>query len=384
MLTAVGMMSFLPFFPSLMEAVGVEGRGALAAWTGVAFGAAPFTAALMGPVWGTIGDRFGRKAMVLRAYLAIVVFVGAMGFAQTPWQLLALRIGQGMFAGFVPPSITLVSIAAPKSVQGRISGSLQASLAVGTIIGPLLGAQVLDVFGLRTLLLLVAALAALATLTVAFFAHEEAGMRAVMETWSPTSVLAHAWKDLRRLLANPKLRLAVLILFALQFGVGSTNPLMEIYVRDLGEGDPDRARHLTAVLFSALAAAALVASPLWGRYGDRVGHRRALLQAGAFAALVLMGHAVAMVFAGLLACRILIGISVGGTNATAFGLAATQTEPAERGAAFGAVFSARAMAMSLGAISGGALSSLLGIPGLFLLAGGIVLAVIAVIVARPS
>jgi len=218
----------------------------------------------------------------------------------------------------------------------------------------------------------VAVLSGFAALLVALFAHEEKGMRTMLETWSPTSVLGDVVRDFRHHLSKPVLRQGILLFFCIQFGVGATNPLMEIYVGDLWTGDPARVPSLTAWLFTAVAAAGFVASPLWGRYGDRVGHTRAVLVSVAIAALVLAGHAFAMVFAGLLVCRILIGASAGGTNATAFGLAATQTPPEQRGAAFGIVFSARAMALSIGAMSGGALASVLGIPGLFLVSGGLV------------
>lgn len=381
MITAVGMMSFLPFFPSLVRSVGVVERGEVALWAGITFGAAPLTAAIMGPVWGSIGDRVGRKAMVLRAMLAITLFVGAMGFAQTPWQLLALRIGQGFFAGFVPPSITLVSVAAPRAVQGRVTGSLQASLAVGSIIGPLLGAAVRVSFGLRSVFFVVAVLSGIAALLVGFFAHEERQLRATLETWSPTSVLTDVVGDLRSLVAIPSVRMGLVLLFCLQFGVGSTNPLLEIYVGDLTGRDPETVANLTAWLFTGFAAAALVGSPLWGRWGDSWGHRRAVLLTTVVAAFVLGAHAAVGGFVALLAIRVVLGFFAGGSNACTFGMAALETSNERRGAAFGAVFSARALAVSLGAMSGGALSSLLGIPGLFLAVG--VTVVVALLLVRP-
>ena len=69
-------------------------------WTGpvgVIVAAAPLPAAFMGPIWGSLGDRIGRKPMMVRANLAIAVFVGCMGLVGGPWQLVALRLGQGVF-----------------------------------------------------------------------------------------------------------------------------------------------------------------------------------------------------------------------------------------------------------------------------------------------
>ncbi len=101
LITAVGMMSFLPFFPTFLRELGVEGEAAVKTWTGIAFGAAPFSAALMGPIWGALGDRFGRKMMVLRSLLAITLFVGCMGFVYCP----SVR-----YTARVPPTHTCSSI----------------------------------------------------------------------------------------------------------------------------------------------------------------------------------------------------------------------------------------------------------------------------------
>ena len=124
LVTSIGMMSFLPFFPSLLEEMGVDDPAAKRAWAGVIFGAAPLSATLMSPIWGALGDRLGRKLMVVHSMLAICLFVGGMHWASTPWQLLAMRLGQGLFSGFIPPSITLVSVGAPPERQGRVAGDL--------------------------------------------------------------------------------------------------------------------------------------------------------------------------------------------------------------------------------------------------------------------
>ncbi len=58
--SALGMMSFLPFFPSIVEELGAADRGAVSLWSGLCFGAAPLMAGIMGPFWGAFGDRFGR------------------------------------------------------------------------------------------------------------------------------------------------------------------------------------------------------------------------------------------------------------------------------------------------------------------------------------
>lgn len=382
LITAVGMMSFLPFFPAYLRELGVQDEVAVKVWTGVAFGAAPFSAAIMGPIWGALGDRFGRKMMVLRSMLAITVFVGCMGFVATPVQLVVLRLGQGVFSGFVPPSITLVSVAAPKARQGRVVGSLQASLAAGSIIGPLLGAWVQEAMGIRSVFGLVAAASALAALLVGLFAHEAKQPRESLEGFSATSVLRGVARDLGEIIAMPRIRAAILILFALQVGIGATNPQLLLFVEDLGDVPAGLVEERTAWLYTGQNIAALLSTAAWGRLSDRRGHGRVLTTAALAGGMVLLAHGLGHSYPGLFWLRVVLGLMATGANAAAFGLAATETGSERRGGAMGAVFSARTMAMSCGAISGGAVAGWLGIRGLFVASGLLVLVVLAILAGR--
>jgi DHA1 family multidrug resistance protein-like MFS transporter len=327
----------------------------------------------MGPVWGSIGDRVGRKVMVLRAMLAVSFFVGCIGFVRTPLQLFVLRLCQGVFSGFAPPSITLVSIAAPREVQGRVASSLQASLAVGTLVGPLLGAWVQGLWGIRSIFFVVAALSGCGALLVHFWASEDPQQRAPSEPLSVLALFALVRADLRELLANPRVRMALIVLFCVQLGFGATNPLLELLVGGLGHEGEER-RRLTAWLFTATAAAGLVATPVWGRAGDRFGHARTLLGASLAAAVVLGLHAVASAYALILSARVLAGLTVTGSTSASTGVAAVETRAERRGGAFGAMFSARAFAVSLGSLLGGALASVIGIRTLFVAAALVIIA----------
>jgi len=372
LITAVGMMSFIPFFPSYLEELGVHDRAALSRWSGIAVGAAPLAAAVMGPIWGSIGDRFNRKLMVLRAMLAITLFVGLMGFVRTPWELLGLRLCQGVFSGFVPPSITLVSVAAPREVQGRVSGTLQGALALGAIIGPLFGAFASVHLGLRGVFFCVSALSGTSALLIGLFVREERALDETVQAFSPTSVLRNAFRDLRESLRLRSVRAALLLLFCAQIGGSAINPQIELFVRDVWRGDPERVHALTGWAFSAFAIASLFAMPAWGRLGDRMGHARALKLCAILGGVALGLHALVTAFAALIVVRVLLGGTLSGANATSFGVVATETPIERRGSAMGAAFSARAFAMSFGAMGGGWLASWIGLRGLFLTAAGLV------------
>jgi len=373
LVTAIGMMSFLPFFPSYISGLGVEDIDEVALWTGLVFGAAPLAASFMTPIWGALGDRYGRRLMTVRAMLAITVFVGCMSLATEPWHLLALRIGQGCFSGFVAPSITLVSVIAPRERQGEVAGSLQTALALGAVIGPLLGGILGPELGLRTLFLGVAIASLVSAALVWFQAREDKSHRLVMAAGTtPLEILRGSIQDLREVWRRPAMNDALKLVFWMILGVGATNPLLELFVDDVGGGEWETER-VTGLLVSVMAAVTLIAMPIWGRYGDRRGHAKALRLCALFSVFALWFHALVPGLVTLFIARILLGAAMAGSTPLAYGLAANQIGIERRGGAMGAVFSARTFAIAASAMFGGLASRWLGVRGLFVLGGVLLL-----------
>jgi EmrB/QacA subfamily drug resistance transporter len=97
-------------------------------------------AAATTPLWGKLGDRYGRKR-VLEIALAWFVAASALcGLAQDITQLVALRAAQGIAAGGLMTLAMAVvgDLVAPRE-RGRYQGYIAAAFAVATIVGPLLG-----------------------------------------------------------------------------------------------------------------------------------------------------------------------------------------------------------------------------------------------------
>jgi len=396
LITSIGMMSFLPFFPSLLEELGVHDETSVRIWAGVLFGAAPLGATLMSPIWGALGDRLGRKLMICRAMLAIAIFVGGMAFAQGPWTLLFLRLGQGLFSGFIPPGITLVSVQAPVDRQASVTAQLSTSLALGSMIGPLLGGWLSVVLGGHQAVFLVVGAAALCSaLLVWFVAHEDLavhGAKGAGHDKARVGAVSHALSKLRSdvhsVLVHPALRATAFLVFAVQFGLGCANPLLERFVAQLLANDPgsgvlellerlpfaqveggSRVTMATAMAFGGMAFANLVCLPLWGMRGDRVGYSRAMGESAVLSILALAIQASASTYGVLLGGRLLLGAAVAGIGPLAFGLAAGQVEAGRRGGAFGVVFSARTAAVAVGGVIGGGVGALLGVRAAFITAG---------------
>jgi len=94
--TIVGMTLLLPFLPLYVEQLGVSDYAAIVQWSGVAYGAAFFSAALTAPLWGRLADRYGRKLMLIRASLGMAVAMSLIGMAHNVYELVGLRLLTGL------------------------------------------------------------------------------------------------------------------------------------------------------------------------------------------------------------------------------------------------------------------------------------------------
>ena len=102
-------------------------------------------AAASTPLWGKLGDRYGRKRLL---EISLVVFVSASalcGAAQSITELIVLRAVQGAAAGglMTLAMAAVGDLVAPRE-RGRYQGYIAATFAVATVVGPLLGGVLVD------------------------------------------------------------------------------------------------------------------------------------------------------------------------------------------------------------------------------------------------
>ena len=113
-IAAIGLSMIIPFLPFYLRELGVVGKESVKIWSGLIFSAPFMVSAFLQPVWGILGDRRGRKPMVVRAMLGLALTNFLMGFARSAPQLLILRFFQGSLAGFVAPSLALMASCTPR------------------------------------------------------------------------------------------------------------------------------------------------------------------------------------------------------------------------------------------------------------------------------
>ncbi len=96
------------------------------------------------PIWGTLGDRYGRKLMLLRAsYMAGLIYP-LIAFAPNYWWMLVARGLASMFSGTVNPAQTLVITVVPSEKRSMGLGFMTTAQWSGDMIGYLLGGVMVD------------------------------------------------------------------------------------------------------------------------------------------------------------------------------------------------------------------------------------------------
>jgi DHA1 family multidrug resistance protein-like MFS transporter len=400
-ITSVGMMSFLPLIPLYAAEIGAQGEAAVRIWSGVLIAAAPLPAALMAPVWGSLGDRIGRKLMMVRANLAILVFVGLMAVVVSPWQMLALRLGQGVFSGFIAPAMTLVSLSAPADRQGRTAANLQTALMAGGIVGPLLGGLVGDAYGYRAVFVVCSALSFVGTLIIVFLVKEPEARQQAQPEGAPGTAVAgagaqeadgavgrsrthlrrvdilavfqSALRDVVEFLRSPVLRVILAGAFAVRFAASLVDPVLVLWVETRTGFDPEFLATTTGFVVGAQAVATLIFTPFWGRLGDSMGNRKLLAVCAAGAGLAYLVQLFVMDVTMLAVLRFVSGAFVAGVVPAAFAAASVNSPMARRGAAHGVTFSAIVMARALAPLGGGFLAAAVGLEPLFIVAAVLML-----------
>jgi EmrB/QacA subfamily drug resistance transporter len=123
---------------------------------------------VVAPIYGKLGDLFGRK-VVLQA--AITIFVGGSilsAMANSMTMLIVARAIQGLGGGgLMVVAMTVVADVIPPRQRGKIQGIFSAVFGVSTIAGPLLGGVIVEHFSWQWIFLinLPVGLVALAVIT---------------------------------------------------------------------------------------------------------------------------------------------------------------------------------------------------------------------------
>lgn len=108
------------------------------------------TTAVSTPIWGKLGDLYGRKIMFQLAVVGFIIGSVLASLAPSMNVLIAARAFQGLGAGrLAVGAFAVIADLVPPRERGRYQGMVAVVIAAGTIGGPLIGGLVTDAFGWR-------------------------------------------------------------------------------------------------------------------------------------------------------------------------------------------------------------------------------------------
>ncbi len=139
----------IPFIPFFIQDLGVSDPVQLNYYVGLSSTLPAASMAIAAPIWGIVSDRYGRKMMILRAMFFATIILMLMGISQTVWQLLLLRVCQGIFTGTVTASMSFVSANTPENRMSYSLGLMTSSNFLGWSIGPFIGGILAEIVGYR-------------------------------------------------------------------------------------------------------------------------------------------------------------------------------------------------------------------------------------------
>ncbi len=363
--TSMGLMAILPVLTLYVEErFAIDDPGELTWWAGMIYGVAPLLAAICGPFWGALGDRVGKRPMAIRANLAIALSTTAMPFADTPLMLMLLRAVQGAFAGYVAPAMALVTQNAPVDRQGRTIAGLQVAMAMGLLVGPMVGGEMSLAFGRVSLFWLTAGLAVVAALLLMCFAHEDK-VHVGEGTRPPFG--ADFREQISLLLHNRVFVVLLVLIFGQRLGQNMLEPFVALFVEQLGSArwvaalsrGPDQALERTiAVAFGVLAVAQLLFTWSWGRASDRFGPLRCLAVLSLVLAVLQVAMATVASIDAFLLLRALAAVFMAGSMTLSYASVTRRVAVERRTLAFSMVQSCMQFGFAFGPVLGGRIATI--------------------------
>ncbi len=371
--TIFAMTLMLPFLPIYVAQLGVHGHAAIVQWSGVAYSATFATGALAAPVWGRLGDRYGRKSMLVRASLGMAITMSLIGFSTNIWQLVGLRLLAGLAGGYSSGATILIAVQTPRRHSAWALGRLSSGVMAGNLLGPLVGGSLPALIGIRASFWCAGAMIFVAFLATVFLVREAPGSlvreapgslvrEAPGETGTAASRPRGGWSQIRRKnVVAAMLATALLLMFANM----SIEPIITVYVATLVR-NPARVTFVAGLVMSAAALGSILSASRLGGLADRIGHTTVIVAALVVAGLLLIPQAFVTSGWQLIGLRFLMGLALGGLLPSIAAVVRHNIPDHAAGAVMGYLISAQFAGQVAGPLVGGFIGGHIGMRAVFL------------------
>lgn len=335
----------------------------IARWSGLVFAAHFVSAFFAQPLWGKLGDRVGRKPMIMRAGFGLTVIYFGLATSTKPWHLVAWRFANGILTGFIPGSITLIATNTPENLAARAIAIAQSASAAGTMIGPVLGGILASMFGYRLSLKMSGIILLGSTIAVGLLVKEEQ-----TEEIPERSTIR---EDLEIVFDSPIMRLVLITIMVANILTLSVTPILTLYLRELS---PTMSGAISGAIFSLPGIGFVLAAYRWTSLGEKQGFDKPIVAgfigAGAAMALLTLAPNIWLFGTGYF----IYGLFAAALAPSAACLIATEIPEDFRGRAYGVQQSASMLGGLVGPIMAGWVGDVFGLSYIFVFTGAVSLA----------
>ena len=358
-----GIFSFsfiFPFLPLYIRTLGVDDPGRAALWSGLVGGAGGLGMFIGAPIWGMVGDRYGRKKNLVRALLCTGVTLALTGLSTNVYQLMAFRLVGGLMSGIPPTAMALVASQAPRAKTSFCMGLLQMAIYTGTTVGPLIGGFLTGMIGFQNSFYAAGGMLGLIGLVVMVMVKEEFQRPEELTAATPLSQFRLFFEAV-----TTREVLGVLgVLFMLQFSPMIMFPVLPLFLEEIAGSNISAV--YSGIAFSVMGLTSAVSALFMARGGEKIGLKNLIVICAALSGLfylpMLLVNAPYQVIILMGIFGLFSGAMLGSTSAL-LGLAVPREQ---HGRAFGASQSAFSIAIALGPVIGGVFASGLGLRYVFL------------------
>ena len=325
---------------------------------GIAVGALFVGAVALRPYAGRLGDRFGRRVLIVSGAVIVAGSILIYGAVDSLAFLIGARVLTGLGeAAFFVGAATMVADLAPVDRRGEAFSYWSVAVYGGMAFGPVIGESVLDGSGADTVWLVAAGLGAVAAVLGVF----------TREVPRPEGAPVDE-RIINRAAVGPGT-----VLFSGLIALAAFVSFVPLYVDDVGLGSADS----VFLLYGGLVLAVRVVG---ARLPDWLGARRAGVIALAFTALGMTVMATWSSTAGLLLGTASFGVGMSLLYPALLVLALSNAPETERASVVGTFSSFFDMSQGLGALAAGGVAEAVGYRGAF--GAGAVSAVLGVTLLR--
>ena len=355
--TIVAMTLLLPFLPLYVQQLGVTDHAAIVQWSGVAYGATFLTAALFAPLWGRLGDQYGRKLMLIRASLGMAVAMSLIGLSQNVYQLVGLRLLAGLLGGYSSGSMVLVATQTPRAQTAWALGMMSSGVMAGNLAGPLIGGLLPPLIGIRMTFAAAGAIIFIAFLATSLLIREQ-----------PRPRLPDKASRQRGWASVPDKRPVIAMLatgMLLMLANMSIEPIITVYVSQIVP-NPAHVTIVAGVVMSAAALGSILSASRLGKLADRIGHWSVIIGCLLVCAALLIPQAFVTAGWQLIALRFLMGLSLGGLLPCVATVIRHNVPETSAGSVLGLSTSSQYVGQVVGPLAGGFVGGHFGMRAVFL------------------